>query len=38
MRKTLNLSGDDILIPYSSVTKEGREEITDLMEQVMEQG
>ena len=38
VRKTLNLSGDDILIPYSSVTKEGREEITDLMEQVMEQG
>ena len=27
VRKTLNLSGDDILIPYSSVTKEGREEI-----------
>ena len=38
VRKTLNLSGDDILIPYSSVTKEGRDTICDLMEQVMEQG
>lgn len=38
IRKTLGLSVDDILIPYSSVTKEGKDEICDLMEQVMEQG
>lgn len=38
VKKTLSLTGDDILIPYSSVTKEGKEEILDLMEQVMEQG
>lgn len=38
IKKTLGLTAGDILIPYSSVTKEGKDEICDLMEQVMDQG
>ena len=36
IRSTLSLSADDIVIPFSSVTKEGREEVVDLMAQVAE--
>jgi len=36
IEKTLSMGGDDILIPFSSVTKEGKEEVLDLLSQVSE--
>ncbi len=35
VRKGLGMKENDILIPFSSVTKQGREEILDLMSQVL---
>ena len=32
--KELNLAGDDIILPFSSETKEGREQLWDLLEEV----
>lgn len=36
VREGLGLSGDSTVIPFSSVTKQGREEIWDLIEQMMQ--
>ena len=36
IEKTLSMRADDILIPFSSVTKEGKEEVLDLLSQVSE--
>ena len=37
IEKTLSMREDDILIPFSSVTKEGKEEVLDLLSQVKEE-
>lgn len=37
IEKTLSMGEDDILIPFSSVTKEGKEEVLDLLSQVKEE-
>ncbi|MBQ6132751.1 MAG: YihA family ribosome biogenesis GTP-binding protein [Lachnospiraceae bacterium] len=36
IEKTLSMGEDDILIPFSSVTKEGKEDVLDLLSQVSE--
>ena len=36
IRRTLSMDEEDILIPFSSVTRLGREEVLDFMEQVIE--
>ena len=36
IEKTLYMGEDDILIPFSSVTKEGKEDVLDLLSQVSE--
>ena len=38
IKKTLSMRDDDILIPFSSVTKEGKEEVLDLLEQISNPG
>ena len=37
IEKTLSMGEDDILIPFSSVTKEGKEDVLDLLSQVKEE-
>ena len=37
IRKTLGMQQDDVLIPYSSVTHEGRDEVHDIIDDLLEQ-
>lgn len=36
IKETLSIEDDDVLIPFSSVTKEGRDDILDILDQILE--
>lgn len=36
IKETLKIEDDDVLIPFSSVTKEGRDDILDILDQILE--